>query len=223
MLCLIQARMSSKRLPGKILKKINGLTILEHIIKRLKKSKRIKKIIVATSIDKSDDLTAKLCKKKKIKFYRGSLNDVAKRFAEILEKLDEPAFVRICGDSPLIDPALVDKIVGIFESSKYDLVTNVFPKSFPKGQSIEVLKTKVFFSIIKKLNTKIHKEHITKYIYENSKKFSIYCLKNKYNLNNINLCVDTKKDFEKIKKLFFFFNPKPGSFKEIVKTYKKLF
>ena len=223
MLCLVQARVTSKRLPGKMIKKINGNSILEILIDRLKLSKRISEIIILTSKNKSDNSIVQICKLKKIKFYRGPLNNVAKRFYEIVKKKNTKSFIRICGDSPLIDHNLIDKAISKFNLKKHDLLTNIFPRTYPKGQSIEIINSKTYkdyFSLFKKKN---HKEHVTTYFYDNFKKFKIHKLKNNINQSNINLSIDTIEDFDKMKKLIFYSKSKAISYKSLLNNYKKLF
>ncbi len=223
MLCLVQARVTSKRLPGKMIKKINGNSILEILIDRLRLSKKISEIIILTSKNNSDNSIVQICKLKKIKFYRGPLNNVAKRFYEIVKKKNAKSFIRICGDSPLIDHNLIDKAISKFNLKKHDLLTNIFPRTYPKGQSIEIINSKTYkdyFSLFKKKN---HKEHVTTYFYDNFKKFKIHKLKNNINQSNINLSIDTIEDFDKMKKLIFYSKSKAISYKSLLNNYKKLF
>jgi spore coat polysaccharide biosynthesis protein SpsF len=223
MLCLVQARVSSKRLPKKMLKKINGNSILEILIDRLKLSKKISEVIILTSKNNSDNPIIEICKSKKIKFYRGSLNNVARRFYEVIKMKKTESFMRICGDSPLIDHNLIDKAISKFDVKKYDILTNIFPRSYPKGQSIEIINSKIFQKIFLLFKNKNNKEHVTTYFYENFKKFKIYKLKNDINQNNINLSIDTIEDFNRMKKLLFYSNFNAISYKAYANNYKKLF
>ena len=173
MLCLVQARVNSKRLPRKMIKKINGNSILEILIDRLKLSKKISEIIILTSKHNSDNPIVKICKLKKIRFYRGPLKNVAKRFYDIIKNKNAKSFIRICGDSPLIDHNLIDKAISKFNLKKYDLLTNIFPRSYPKGQSIEIVNSNTYKNYFLLFNNKNHKEHVTTYFYENFKKFRV--------------------------------------------------
>ena len=202
MLCIIQARSNSKRFKNKVLHLIYGIPIIQHVVNRIKRSKKTTKLIVSSSLKKSDNNLISYLKKNKIKFFRGDLENVAMRLYETAKTNKAKSFVRINGDSPLIDPKLVDKAIEISQKEKkYDIITNVFPRTFPKGQSVEVIKT----SIIKKYSknfSKLDKEHVTKYFYDNSNKFLI---KN-FTFNGKNkimkLSVDTKKDLKDILKKF---------------------
>ena len=202
MLCIIQARSNSKRFKNKVLHLIYGIPIIQHVVSRIKRSKKTTKLIVSSSFKKSDDDLISYLKKNRIKFFRGDLENVAMRLYETAKINKAKFFVRISGDSPLIDPKLLDKAIKISQKEKkYDIVTNVFPRTFPKGQSVEVIKT----SIIKKYSknfSKLDKEHVTKYFYDNSNEFLI---KN-FTFNGKNkimkLSVDTKRDLKEILKKF---------------------
>ena len=200
MIAIIQCRLSSKRLKNKALIKINKSPIIWHVYNSLKKSKKLKKIVVATSKNKSDDLLVKFLKNNKIAYYRGDLKNVAQRLYKCAEKYHKNYFVRISGDSPLIDYKIVDKCIDIFyKNRKIDLITNTFPRTFSQGQSVEIVKS----SIIRNNNEHMddfEKEHVTTYFYKNFKKFKIKNFKSRKK-NRKKMSVDTKKDLQRIKKI----------------------
>ena len=197
---IIQARFNSRRFRGKVLYPIYGKPIISHVVSRVRKCKDVTQIVVATSRNKTDDILVKYLKKEKIKFFRGELNNVAKRALDVARKLNSKNFIRISADSPLIDYKIIDKAIKHFKKKKfknYDIITNTFPRSFPKGQSVEIIRTKTLEKYLYKMN-KIDLEHVTRYFYRNSKNFLI---KNfKLNSSNffIKFAVDTKKDLNKI-------------------------
>ena len=202
MLIIIQARTNSQRFPKKVLYKLENKPIIVHVLDRLKKSKFKNNLIVATSDKSSDDRLVRLLKKKKIKIYRGNLKNVSERLYETALKLKEKYFVRVSGDSPVIDVKILDKLIEIFKKKKYsnyDIITNVFPKTFPKGMSFEIIKREIISKNMKFM-TENEKEHVTKYFYKNSAKFKIKNLENfnkkKYNLD---LTLDKKIDLKRIK------------------------
>ena len=175
MLAIIQARCDSKRFRNKVLYDFIGKPIIWHIVNKLKKSEKISKIIVATSKNKTDDKLVKYLKKNKINFFRGSHLNVAKRLFDVAKKNNSKYFVRINADSPLIDPIIINKVISIHLKNirrQIDLVTNVFPRTFPKGQSVEIVNTKTLEQNLCKLNQK-DKEHVTRYFYRNYKNFLI--------------------------------------------------
>jgi spore coat polysaccharide biosynthesis protein SpsF (cytidylyltransferase family) len=193
MICLVQARMSSKRFPGKIIKKINNIELIIIIYKRLLQSKLLKKIYISTSNHKSDDKLCVFLKKKKINFLRGDLNNVSKRLLEQAETLKVKKFMRICGDSPLIDYNLLDEMILKSKNKSFDLFTNSFPRTYPRGMGIEIISVNILKNFIKKFNS-IEKEHVTQFFYNNAKKFKIINFKNSKNLSKLNYCVDDKND-----------------------------
>lgn len=198
----IQARMSSKRLPGKVLLKIRNKTILEHIFQNLRKSKFKNKIIVLTSKNKEDNKIIKVCRKNKIEYFRGNLNNVYKRFVDALDIFKCDAFVRINADSPMIDVKIVNAAIEKFKCKKFDIVTNCFPKTYPKGQSVEVINSKIFIKNFKKVKKKSFLEHITKFFYLNHNSFKIFNIRSRRKKKYISLAVDNFKDFNFIKKEF---------------------
>ena len=202
MLIIIQARTNSQRFPKKVLYKLENKPIIFHVLDRLKKSKFKNNLIVATSDKSSDDRLVQLLKKKKIKIYRGNLKNVSERLYETALKLKEKYFVRVSGDSPVIDVKILDKLIEIFKKKKYsnyDIITNVFPKTFPKGMSFEIIKREIISKNMKFM-TENEKEHVTKYFYKNSAKFKIKNLEN-YNKKkyNLDLTLDKKIDLKRIK------------------------
>ena len=127
---------------------IYGTPLIKHVVNRVKKSKKISKIVVATSSNKDEKKLIDYLKKNKIKVFEGDLNNVALRLYKTARLYKKNFFIRISGDSPLIDYKIIERALAIFKNSKkkYDLVTNVFPRTFPQGQSVEIIKT----SLIKK-------------------------------------------------------------------------
>lgn len=188
------------------MKLIYGKPMIWHMIERIKCAKKVSKIIVATSNNKIDDNFVKYLKKKEFEFFRGSLNNVAKRMFDVANKHKRNFFLRVSGDSPLIDPKIINKAISLFKKNKkYDIITNIFPRSFPKGQSVEIIKLSKLKNVIKYMNTS-EKEHVTKYFYNNYKKFKIKNFKSGTLNNKTNLSVDTPSDLKfitrKYKKIF---------------------
>ena len=211
--------MSSIRLPGKMLLKLNGKTLLEIVLERVKSAKLVSKIIVATSINEEDDQIANLCSNIKIKCFRGDLKNVAQRFSSLISNEKVDSFVRISGDSPLIPPELIDNAIDFFQKNDCDLVTNIYPRTFPKGFSVEVIKTEAFKTMKNQNLTRDQKEHVTKSFYENAKKFKIKNLNSGSDYSHLNFSVDTKSDLEKIKIILSKINSNKIGWEELCKKY----
>ena len=203
MLSIIQARTSSKRFKNKVLIKIYNKSLINHVFDKTRKSKKLKKIVVATSKNKSDDKLVKHLKALQIPYFRGDLHNVAKRMLDLASKKKAKYFLRISGDSPLLDYKIINKAIDIQKKTKtkYDLITNIFPRTFPKGQSIEIIKTLTLKRYIHDFS-KNEKEHVTKFFYNNPEKFKIKNFKNKMKKKIFVQTIDTKKDLIFLKKKF---------------------
>src|SRR3989338_6848553 len=136
---IVQARMSSVRLTGKVLLPLLGKPILEYVLERVEHARSIDRIVVATSDETNDDPIYAFCQNRNVECYRGSLDNVAQRFLGVIDQHNFDAFARICADSPFLDQRIVDKTVKMFRNGNYDMVANTLTRSFPKGQSVEVM------------------------------------------------------------------------------------
>ena len=204
---IIYARMSSKRFPGKVLKKIyKNKNVLEILIDKLKKKGLISKVVIATSDNKKDKKIVNFCVKNRIKYFCGDNENVFNRTLKCVEKFKFKYLVRVCADRPLFDVDVMIQMIRIIVKKKLDIVTNSNPRTYPKGLTCEVAKTNIFKINQKKLNTS-DKEHIFNYFYKN-KNFKIYNLTDKFSKKflNTNFCIDSKKDLKKIRNIFLKFS-----------------
>jgi len=196
MLAIIQARMTSQRLPGKVLQPMAGKPMLQWVFDRVSQSVNLKKVMIATSDANSDAPICEYCRRHNIPYYRGPLEDVAGRFLECARREAADAFVRISGDSPLIDPSLVDQAVDLQTSTSCDLATNVQVRSYPKGQSVEVIQTEALQRAHQKMRDAEHQEHVTGYFYAYPEHFRIENFSCADSMCDIQLSVDTPEDFQ---------------------------
>jgi len=206
--CIVQARMGSTRLPGKVMKKIMGETILYYIIERLKQSKLIDTILIATSRNQIDNVILEEAKRLNVDCFRGSEDDVLSRYYNAAQTYNAENIVRITGDCPLIDPKMIDEIIGFYlENNDLDLITNAGPiiekRTFPRGLDVEVLSFNVLKMAYENAKDDYQREHVTPYIYENSDKFRIfyYTAEGKMNRPDIRITIDTEEDFKLISKI----------------------
>lgn len=164
---IVHARMSSSRLPGKVLMPIRGRVALGMLLDRLAIAQELDIVAVATSDLGDDDAIAEFCQGQRVPCHRGPLDDVARRVLDAAEVLELDAFVRVNGDSPLLDPSLVDQAVRLLRDQDVDLVTNVFPRSFPVGQSVEAVRIDAMRKAVRELSDPMQREHVTQWFYEN--------------------------------------------------------
>jgi len=191
---IIQARMTSSRLPGKVLRRVGGKPLLEYLLERIQRVPNIDCMIVATSSDESDDSIAQYCEQCGVKCHRGPLHHVASRFRQAMKLYRLNGLVRVCGDSPLLDPALVSQAVSIFRLGRSDLVTNLMPRSFPPGQSVEVMDAEIFDAAVELMHDRSDIEHVTPYFYRHANQYRIHNLTFDHDCGDARLAVDTQED-----------------------------
>jgi len=171
---LVQARMSSKRFPGKVLAPFQGQPIVMHLIKRLAEVLPKDHLVVATSNQASDDPLVYYVQQMEVSTYRGDLKNVFRRFQECLAQYPCEWFFRICADSPLLESSLLNKMIKLSKiHPEVDMVSNILKKTFPPGKNLELIKTKSFLSIQEENLSEEEKEHITRYLYNNLDRFKI--------------------------------------------------
>ncbi len=216
---IVQARLTSKRFPKKIMQKIGGSTLIERVIERVKMAKKIDDVILAVPNNDKHKILKKYFNKNKIFF--GSENDVLSRFYNAALKNKATKIIRICGDCPFIDPWIIDKIISIFNKNNYDYISNTIKPTFPDGLDVEVFSFSALKKAWKKAKSKHDREHVTQYIIKN-KKFKKYNIEYKKNLSNLRLTIDEKIDLEQIKIILSHLkNKKSFGIKEIYELYKK--
>ena len=199
-LCILQARMSSTRLPWKVLKEINSKPLLEYEIERIKKSKLIDKLVIATSSDFSDNEIELFCKNNLLECFRWDLNDVLKRYHDCSIKYSGyNIIVRITWDCPLIDENIIDQTIELFLKSNVSYCSNIEPETFPDGMDVEVFSKKALDEAYNNSILPSEREHVTPYIRKHLKKIN-YALKDK-DLSSYRLTVDEQKDFDLTKLL----------------------
>jgi spore coat polysaccharide biosynthesis protein SpsF len=175
--------------------KLRDRPSLEYLLESLEHAARLDQVVVATSIDPLDGGTAALALARGVACFRGSLDDVAARLLLTGERYDADGIARINGDSPLIDPALVDQAVGLFLEGGADIVTNVRPRTFPKGQSVEVIALEALRRAVARMTTAHEREHVTPYMYAHPEQFSVRAFVTDQPRPEVQLCIDDAADF----------------------------
>lgn len=200
-MAVIQARMSSARLPGKALRPLAGRAMLGLLVDRLRGATALDGIVVATSIQRSDDAIAAFCAVEGIDCVRGSLEDVAGRMLQAAEEARADAFLRISGDSPLMDPAIADRAARLFREARPGLVSNVVLRSFPKGQSVEVIDTALYRTLMPHFETAEDREHVTPFLYRHPTLCPIRDFRHDPPLGALQLSVDTQADLDALERI----------------------
>ena len=209
-LCIVQARLGSTRLPGKVLMTVNGVPLLEHEINRLKQSKKIDKIVVATGANRANDKIEDWCRRKKIDCFRGSEEDVLDRYYRC--SLKYPAYgviIRVTGDCPLIDPQVIDRVIDFFEKNHFDYASNVEPETFPDGLDAEVFTRQALAESAAQAKLSSEREHVTQFIRKNVK-YKRGNLAAPKDYAKFRLTVDNREDFEVIEFLIKNCSPTAG-------------
>lgn len=204
---VIQARTGSSRLPNKVLMPLAGLPLLIRMVERVKLSELAGEIIVATTKEVSDDVIEKISKENDFLFYRGSTDDLLDRHYQAAKLLNADAVVKIPSDCPLIDPKVIDKVIGFFieHSSDFDFVSNLHPATYPDGNDVEIMHFSVLENAWKNAKRQLEREHTTPYIWENLDKFRIGNVEWETGLNysmTHRFTIDYPEDYEFIRKVY---------------------
>lgn len=224
---IIQARLGSTRLPGKIFKGISGKPMLWHIVNRLFHSNLIDAIIVATTNLPEDDKVQEFCEMNNILFYRGSSEDVLSRYYEAAAKFKADLIIRITSDCPVIDPLIIDNMLEYFfeenQSIELDYLSNVHPRTFPRGLDTEIFSFNSLTIAHNEATQQYEREHVTPYIYNHPEKFRIKNFVNEKDYSFHRWTVDTQKDFLLIDEIYktLYTKKKLFLFKDILNLFEK--
>lgn len=200
---IITARMKSSRLPGKVMLKICGKPVLELMLERVKQSKTLDKIVVATSSEKSNDIIVELCDKIGIECVRGPEDDLVARCKIVCDKIKPKVIVKMGADSILIDPQVIDKIVNVFLNTNYDFVSNYgIPKTYPEGCTADVYSSSSLIEAFQEAKKPSEREHITPFFWNRKEKYRLFQVDYKKDISNYRLSLDYKEDYIVIKSIY---------------------
>lgn len=211
-LAIIQSRANSTRLPGKVTKKIQGKSLIELMVERVRRAKKLDMIVLATSTSTSDDIIKQICDDISLPCFRGNLNNVLDRFYQAALLYQPNTVIRLTGDCPLIDPDLIDKMIDLFYISDCDYLSNTIKPTFPDGLDCEIMN---FYSLQNahnnaKLQSEI--EHVTPYINKHPEIYKLENFENNIDLNNLRWTVDEPEDFVFVKKVYEALYPEKTNF-----------
>ncbi len=203
---IIQARMSSTRLPGKVLKLATGRTMLDRMVERVRKARTTNHVIVATTTDPSDNAIVRACAKLGVEVYRGSLHDVLDRFYQAALVHKAGVIVRLTGDCPLIDPSLIDEVVTALIQKDADFACNRLPppftRTYPIGLDVEACTFKALEQAWREAKEKHEREHVLPYLYEVPGRFNVLQLNYKTDLGHLRWTLDTPEDLLLLRRIY---------------------
>lgn len=203
---VIQARMGSTRLPGKVLMDISGATCLARVVARLSRAQQINQVVIATTVSSADDVIVNAAKDLQIECFRGSERDVLSRYLGAAEKFQADAVVRITSDCPLIDPEIVDRVVSKAISGGVDYASNCSPRTFPRGLDTEFFTSAALYRADPIANQPHHREHVTPIFCERRDLFHTCFVCGEHDYSQYRWTLDTSEDLDLIRAIYGRFN-----------------
>jgi len=218
-IAIVQARMGSTRLPGKVFLDLAGKPMLVRDIERIQRAKNIDDIVIATTINPDDDIIISLCREYGWNFFRGSENDVLDRYYQAAHEYHAQTIVRITSDCPLIEPTLVDRIIEKFFAlgSEIDYVSNIFPiRTYPLGLDTEVMSISALEKCWEEDLNPQFREHVTEYIFHNPNLFRIIEINHEKDLSSMRWTVDTQEDLDFVQCVYHHFRDRCFSWTDVL-------
>lgn len=211
---IIQARQESTRLPGKVMMEVLDKPLLGYLIDRVKESKLVQEVIVATTEIESDDAIALFCAQQQIPCFRGSVEDVLARYLAAAQMTSADVIVRITGDCPLICPEVIDKVISRYLSHYpvVDYVSNTVKRTYPRGLDVEVFSYACLNTAAQKSTSPSEREHVTSYIRHHPESFNSESVVDSADHSHFRWTVDTPEDFQLISKLISTLYPQKSNF-----------
>ncbi len=200
---IVQARMTSTRLPGKVLKQVFGKPLLDYQIERLRRVRSAEEIVIATTTNETDDPIVDLCDRLSVRYYRGSEDDVLGRYHGAAILVHAEAVVRVTSDCPIIDPGVIDSIIRFYKEHRleYDYVSNCLVRSYPRGMDTEVFSFNALDTAHREATKISDREHVTPFLYHNPHRFRLADITYSEDQSRHRWTVDTPEDFELIRRI----------------------
>lgn len=201
-IAIVQARMGSTRLPGKVMKDIGGTSMLARVVSRLARSELIDLILVATTTKRSDDPIVVECDRLKVPVFRGDEEDVLDRYYNAALAHGADAVVRITSDCPLIEPEVVDKVIRAFLEGNPDYASNSLERTYPRGLDAEVVSMEALTRTWEEATASYQRVHVTPYIYQNPDCFNLIPVKSDVDYSHYRWTVDTQEDLDFVREVY---------------------
>ena len=211
-IAILQARMTSSRLPGKVLMDLEGMPMIGRQLERIRDAKLLDEIVVATSTDTSDDILVEYVESIGVNVQRGSLSDVLQRFVDVLDVSDCQTAVRLTADCPLADSEVIDGAIDLFVKSDIDYVSNSLERTFPRGLDVEVFRADILREVAQNDFTPISREHVTYGIYSRTDLYSTANFSQTPSFSEFRWTVDTQADLDFVRTVYANFKSTKGNF-----------
>jgi spore coat polysaccharide biosynthesis protein SpsF len=202
---IIQARMSSTRLPGKVLAPIGEQPMLAYVVNRARQAKTLDQVVVATALDETNQPIEDFCLATGIACYRGSEDDVLDRYYQAARHFQAAVVVRLTADCPLLDPGVIDKVVGVFQAGDYDYISNTIRPTYPDGLDTEVFSFQALERAWREAKLKSEREHVTPFIHKQPERFRLFNVENTEDLSAQRWTVDEPADLELVRAIYRYF------------------
>jgi spore coat polysaccharide biosynthesis protein SpsF (cytidylyltransferase family) len=199
---IVQARLGSTRLPGKVLMDLAGQSVLARVIGRAGQAKTLGKLVIATTDLAADDPIAHTCQRQGWNCFRGSEQDVLDRYYRAALAYSAEAVVRITADCPLIDPEIIDLIVADFLNQHVDYATNDFPPTYPRGLDAEVFTVTALARAWKEARESHEREHVTPFLYQHRELFSVASVQAESDYSGYRWTLDTPEDLQLVREIY---------------------
>jgi spore coat polysaccharide biosynthesis protein SpsF len=209
---VLQARVSSSRLPGKVLREVLGRPMLSLQIERLRRSRAMQALTLATSDDPSDDALAELARAEGLDCFRGSLDDVLDRVYQAARRHAPDHVVRLTGDCPLADPALIDLVIERHLAEDADYTSNALEPTYPDGLDVEVVRFRSLEQAWREARLPSQREHVTPFLYADPKRFRVVSVKSERDLSRLRFTVDSADDFQFVERIYAALHPSHPAF-----------
>lgn len=201
-ICIIQARMGSTRLPGKVLADIGGMSMLARVVRRVRRATLLDDIVIATTIDPTDEAIVDECQRLSVAVIRGSVEDVLDRYYQVAQTYHADAIVRITSDCPLIEPELIDQVITSFQETQADYASNCIERRYPRGLDVEVMRLTALKYAWEHSESFYQRAHVTPFIYQNSHLFRIVSVTGDEDYSSYRWTVDTPEDLAFVRAIY---------------------
>jgi spore coat polysaccharide biosynthesis protein SpsF len=201
---IIEARMTSSRLPGKVMLPICSKPELELLVERLRQCTLLDGIVIATTTNATDDVIDELARRLRVGIFRGSEDDVLDRVLSAAQATDTEVIVEVTGDCPLVDPDILDELVAIYRRGEYDYVSNTLRRTFPRGLDVQIFSAVTLADVARRTDDPVDHEHVSLYIYEHPELYRLFNLDSGLpeHQGDLRLTLDTEEDYILIRRVF---------------------